>query len=86
MGNGKNNRPVAYELRHHYAVENINRWEEDAFGFSEKLLYLSKSMGHSEINATLYYYSIVPGMSDILREKTETGFNEIIPEVPDEKE
>ena len=84
--NGKNNRPVAYELRHHYAVENINRWEEDAFGFSEKLLYLSKSMGHSEINATLYYYSIVPGMSDILREKTETGFNEIIPEVPDEKE
>ena len=24
--NGKNNRPVAYELRHHYAVENINRW------------------------------------------------------------
>ncbi len=43
-------------------------------------------MGHSEINATLYYYSIVPGMSDILREKTETGFNEIIPEVPDEKE
>ena len=22
--NGKNGRPVAYELRHHYAVENIN--------------------------------------------------------------
>ena len=84
--NGKDNRPVAYGLRHHYAVENINRWEEDAFEFSEKLLSLSKSMGHSEINATLYYYSIVPGMSDILREKTETGFNEIIPEVPDEKE
>ena len=22
--NGKNGRPVAYELRHHYAMENIN--------------------------------------------------------------
>jgi len=40
---------TAYELRHHYAVENINRWTDEGFGFNAKLLYLSKSMGHSTL-------------------------------------
>ena len=29
----------------------------------------------------LYYYSLVPGMADILREQTEEGFNALLPEV-----
>lgn len=28
---------VPYELRHHYAIENINRWVELGFGFNDKL-------------------------------------------------
>jgi len=49
--------------------------------FHAKLLYLSKSMGHSAIKSTKYYYSLVPGLADILKEKTNDSFNKIIPEV-----
>ena len=76
---------TAYELRHHYAVENINRWTGEGFGFDAKLLYLSKSMGHSTLESTKYYYSLVPRMADILKEKTEMDFENIVPEVDYEK-
>ena len=38
-------------------------------------------MGHSMLESTKYYYSLVPGLSDILKERTETGFNGMLPEV-----
>ena len=75
---------TAYELRHHYAVENINRWMDKGFEFDDKLLYLSKSMGHTTIESTRYYYSLVPRMSYLLKEHTEKGFNALIPEVDNE--
>jgi integrase len=76
---------TAYELRHHYAVGNINQWIGMGFTFDDKLLYLSKSMGHTTIESTKYYYSIVPALSQILSEKTEIGFDWIVPEVEDEE-
>jgi integrase len=72
---------TAYEFRHHYAIENINRWTGEGFGFNAKLLYLSKSMGHSTLESTKYYYSLVPGMASILEEKTGMDFERILPEV-----
>jgi len=72
---------TAYELRHHYAIENINRWTDEGFGFDAKLLYLSKSMGHSTLEATKYYYGLVPKIADILEEKTKMDFENIVPEV-----
>ena len=75
---------TAYELRHHYAIENINRWTGEGLDFHAKLLYLSKSMGHYTIESTKYYYSLVPNLADILREKTNDSFNNIIPEVKNE--
>ena len=77
-------RATAYAFRHHYAITNINRWIGEGFSFEDKLVYLSKSMGHTTIESTRYYYSIVPGLSDIILEKTECGFNDIVPEVSDE--
>lgn len=76
---------TAYELRHHYVIENINHWTDEGFGFVAKLLYLSKSMGHSTLESTKYYYSLVPGMADILEEKTGMDFERILPEVDYEK-
>lgn len=70
---------TAYELRHNYAVENINRWTDEGFGFDAKLLYLSKSMGHCNVESTKYYYSLVPGMADILQ--THSDSDVVIPEV-----
>ncbi|MBI9015380.1 MAG: tyrosine-type recombinase/integrase [Clostridiales bacterium] len=84
--NGNETRVVPYDLRHNYAIENINSWEDDTFTFSDKLHYLSKSMGHRWIESTLYYYSIVPRLANTLQEKTESGFNEIVPEVAYEEE
>ena len=84
--NGKEKKVVPYDLRHNYAIENINSWEEDAFAFSDKLHYLSKSMGHRWIESTLYYYTIVPRLVNTIQEKTEIGFNEIVPEVAYEEE
>jgi len=70
---------VPYELRHNYAVENINGWTGVGFDFNAKLLYLSKSMGHSVLESTKYYYSLVPGLADIIEAQTDEG--DIIPEV-----
>lgn len=70
---------TAYELRHNYAVENINSWTDEGFGVDAKLLYLSKSMGHSSVESTKYYYSLVPGMADILQAHSDSDI--VIPEV-----
>jgi len=70
---------IPYELRHNYAVENINAWTDIGFDFNAKLLYLSKSMGHSVLESTKYYYSLVPGLADIIQAQTDE--DEIIPEV-----
>jgi len=66
------------------AVAKLCRWVDEGFGFDDRLLYLSKSMGHTTIESTRYYYSLVPGMSHLLEEHTEDGFNALIPEVNDE--
>ena len=76
-----NSHATAYELRHHYAIENINRWTDEGFEFHAKLLYLSKSMGHSVLESTKYYYSLVPRIAEILEEKTGMDFENIVPEV-----
>jgi len=70
---------TAYELRHNYATENINSWTDEGFGFDAKLLYLSKSMGHYSVESTKNYYSLVPGLADILQAHSESDI--VIPEV-----
>ncbi|MDR1634008.1 MAG: tyrosine-type recombinase/integrase [Bifidobacteriaceae bacterium] len=72
---------VAYDLRHHYAIRNIDSWTDDGFEFNDKLLYLSKSMGHRSVEATRAYYAITPRLSGTLLDHTEEGFNAIVPEV-----
>ena len=75
----------AYDLRHHYATVNINKWLDTGYEFFDKLTYLGKSMGHRSLESTAYYYSLVPSLAPVLSEKSEACFNDIIPEVRDEK-
>jgi integrase len=70
---------VPYDFRHNYAVENINSWTSEGFGFNDKLVSLSKSMGHSSLESTKYYYSLVPTLADIL--EAQAGEEGVIPEV-----
>jgi integrase len=75
-----------YDLRHNYAIENINSWLNEGFDFFDRFVYLGKSMGHKKAESTKYYYSLVPAMANILRDISEDGFNEIIPEVYENEE
>ena len=72
---------TAYALRHHYATENINQWVGYGLEFDSKLLYLSKSMGHSTIENTKYYYSLVPALANIMEDLSGRDFDDIVPEV-----
>ena len=74
-------RAVPYDLRHNYAIRNINSWIDVGFGLHDKLLHLSKSMGHTNLEATKYYYSLVPALADTISRKSGKGFDEIVPEV-----
>lgn len=77
--NGPRGSVVAYDLRHNYAIENITSWDSDCFEAGGQLLWLSRSMGHSQISSTLYYYSIVPRLADKLLELTGDGMGGLIP-------
>jgi integrase len=72
---------TAYDLRHNYAIENINQWIGDGFDFYDKLVYLSKSMGHTKLENTKYYFHLVPAMADIIEEISGESFDDIVPEV-----
>lgn len=72
---------TAYELRHNYAIENINKWINCGMEFNTKFLYLSKSMGHSVFESTKYYYSLVPRLADIIEQNTNISFEAIIPDI-----
>ena len=70
---------VAYDLRHQYAVENILSWDCDAFEAHDRLLWLSKSMGHRHLSSTLYYFSVTPALADKLLALTGDDMDRILP-------
>ena len=43
-------------------------------------------MGTLMHRATLYYYSVVPGLAGIMQKKQSENFNSIVPEVAYEEE
>ena len=78
--NGTGTDVVAYDLRHNYATTNIMSWECDAFDAHDRLLWLSKSMGHRHISSTLYYFSLVPAISDKILLLTGDEMDRVLPD------
>ena len=72
---------ISYSLRHNYAVENIMSWPQDGYNLDQKMLVLSKSMGHQRLSSTLYYFHLVPRFADLLEDYEGKYLNEIIPEI-----
>lgn len=64
---------VPYDFRLNYAIMNINAWIGKGFEFHDKLLYLSKSMGHTSLESTKYYYALVPAKSERPYAKCRSG-------------
>jgi integrase len=77
---------IPYELRHNYAIENINSWNHQGFTVHDKLLALSKSMGHKQVESTMAYYSLTPGISDIIESADAEMYEFLIPNTQYEKD
>lgn len=76
-------RACAYDLRSQYAVTNITKWENHGYELSGNLLFLSRSMGHKKIQSTYGYFHLTPMLTDKLKKNTESGFNNILPQLPE---
>jgi integrase len=49
-----------YDLRHRFASAVLNRWLDEKKDLYAMIPYLRAYMGHSDINATLYYVHLLP--------------------------
>lgn len=83
--NGPGSGVKIYDLRHNYATQNMMRIKGDA-DMLDELTYVSMSMGHASINATMRYADLVPQLAEKIHELTGESFNSIVPEVEDEGE
>lgn len=72
-----------YDLRSHYAVQNVTRWKGLGYEIHQKLLYLSRSMGHRELSSTYGYFNLTPNLADKIRTCCEDSFNSLLPKLPD---
>ena len=75
-----NKYPTIHSLRHTFVVDKMNEWMEKEIDLKSMLPYLSRYLGHSSVNDTLYYYHLVDKAFQNVRSK-DTHFNDLIPEV-----
>ena len=74
-------RATPYQLRHEYAVRNVDSIASAGEPF-EELEYLSKSMGHISVDVTIdSYYHITPGLAKVLQERCDGTLGDVLPEV-----
>lgn len=69
---------IPYAFRHNYAIANINGWPADSDAFNRNLVYLSRSMGHANLDNTMYYYSYTPKMAQNIMECKMKSFRAIV--------
>lgn len=72
--------PRAYDMRHHFAFANVNRWVKEGKNANAMLPYLMRYMGHSSLESTFYYIHLVPEFFGTYTEKTKQ-LESILPEV-----
>lgn len=71
---------IPYDFRNNFIIQNINSWIGLDCNFEDRLLYLSRYVGHSSIRSTMYYYSIVPQFADTMDRLSSASLDDIIPE------
>ncbi|MBI9093569.1 MAG: tyrosine-type recombinase/integrase [Sphaerochaeta sp.] len=54
--NWEGKRPTVHALRHAFVVHRVNDWVEEGNELSAIMPYLSRYLGHSSIEETMYYY------------------------------
>jgi integrase len=73
-------RPTVQALRHAFVVDRMNKWMIEGVSLNVMMPYLSRYLGHSGLNETLYYYHLVRKAFQIVRQKDCTS-GVVIPEV-----
>lgn len=61
--------PTVHSLRHAFVVHRMNAWMREGISLDAMMPYLSRYLGHSGINDTMYYYHQVQEAFQIVREK-----------------
>ncbi len=73
-------KPHVHDLRHNFALTNLNNWVKAGENFNAKLPYLSRYMGHVALASTDYYLHFVPEFFPVFKAKTRETFDSLIPE------
>lgn len=72
--------PKVHSLRHSFVVNRMNRWMAENVSLEVMMPYLSRYLGHGNINDTMYYYHQVRDAFWIIRQKDQSS-EKVIPEV-----
>lgn len=75
-----NKKPTVHSLRHSFVVDRMNSWLEDGQPYDRMLPYLSKYLGHSGIEGSMYYYHLDEKANILIRKEDRTA-GRVIPEV-----
>lgn len=70
----------SYDFRSTYAIININSWGYDGPEWLDKLVYLSRSMGHKNISSTCYYYHLTSLFNESLELKAGEQLDALLPD------
>lgn len=82
LGPESGSKPRAYDMRHNFALGNLNRWIASGADVGSKLPYLSHYMGHSRLESTDYYLHLVPEFFQTFSKKVRST-EAVLPEVDD---
>jgi integrase len=61
-----------YDVRHHFAFANLNRWIAAGKDPNVLLPYLSRYMGHAGMESTDYYLHLVPAFFHTFRDEVKS--------------
>lgn len=67
-----------YDFRHLYATENISAIEGLGCEMNGRLLFLSRSMGHSSPEMTCSYFHYIPILHDKIEERSSESFRSLL--------
>ena len=73
-------KPRIHDLRHTYVVLRINAWAAQGMDTSQMTIYLSKQLGHSDIEETYYYYHYIKQVNEVICQK-DTVSPKVIPDI-----
>ena len=72
--------PTVQALRHTFVVNRMNEWMAEGIPLDVMMPYLSRYLGHSGMEDTMYYYHQVSDAFRVVRQKDMIS-NRVIPEV-----